>query len=99
MTMSKEKRLFLSMVIAGSLTAFPFLVDRVPVFRRFGDLADFLWLPGALLASPVFPQGGHSGGGVANYAYLVGLLNLGIYGGLTFLLLTFGGWPRRRLTR
>ena len=80
------------LVISGAVGLFlavlPLVHTKLPDVLGLYQLAgDFLWIPGGLLASIVFPEGAHTGTGAAGYLPLLVLFNWIFYSGLTWVVL------------
>jgi amino acid transporter len=64
--------------VALALAAEPLMADRLKS-PTLGVIADWLWLPGAIACTVLFPEGSHTGGGTWLFVPVAAALNLIFY--------------------
>jgi hypothetical protein len=93
----KVKRIIVS-YMAGIIMAFLLvLADRIQYVPGFSEIAEYAWVPGALVASIFFPAGMHTGIGTSFYVPLAWFFNSCFYGGIAYGIL--GCFLARRVPR
>jgi hypothetical protein len=94
------KRPFLSAVV---LTFFTFLISlavgHLPYSETRDLITDSVMLPGAFVASLVYPEGVHTGHGAPNWGLLVALSNIVVYVLFWYACLKIIGLVHRRKHR
>lgn len=95
-------RLVVSLVLGGiTWGVFVLVATKLPPTRVTGEIADVVGLPALLIAGIFFPEGGHTGGGVPYFGYV--LLGCGIffYAVMWFVILSWlsSRGPRSATTR
>ncbi len=88
------RRMTVAIVIAVVLTAIPFVLDW---FDFPTSVVEYLFVPGMLCASVLYPQGSHSGSGHPEAILVAGLFNVVVYSVLFYVLL--GLFGKRRVPR